>query len=49
MTRKDKVIRKLIRAAKKAIKELDFAMPCTPAGDAWNALHEAVRFAKKTQ
>ncbi len=47
MTRKDKVIAKLIKAAKQAMKEIDWAMPCTPLGDAWDALYAAVETAKK--
>jgi hypothetical protein len=47
MTSQDRVIRKLVKAAKQAMKEIDFAMPCTPLGDAWSALHSAVKAAEK--
>lgn len=47
MTKKEKVIKKLVRAAKKAMKELQWAQPCTPLGDVWNECHKAVEAAKR--
>ena len=45
----DRVIRRLVRAAKKAMKQLEFCMSCTEGGDAWNALYSAVRAAETLQ
>jgi hypothetical protein len=43
MTKKERVIRQLVRAAKKAMKELEWAMSGTPANDVWTALYNAVK------
>jgi hypothetical protein len=45
----ERVNRKLLRAAKKAMKQLESCMSCTEGGDAWNALYSAVRAAEKLQ
>jgi len=44
MTKAEKM---LVKAAKKAMLELSDAMPCTPYGDAWDALYDAVYFTTK--
>ena len=45
----ERVNRKLLRAAKKAMKQLEFCMSCSEGGEAWNALYSAVRAAEKLQ
>ena len=43
----DQIIRKFMKIAKVTMKELNFAMPCTPLGDIWHALFATVDDAKK--
>lgn len=44
-----RVIKKLLHAAKKAMKQLEFCKSCTEGGDAWDALFSAVRSVEKFQ
>jgi len=43
---KDEIIRKLVRAANKAMKCLEPYQPLTPESEAWNTLDSAVKTAK---
>jgi|HubBroStandDraft_6_1064221.scaffolds.fasta_scaffold368127_1 hypothetical protein len=47
-----RVIKKLVRAAKNAMKQLEFSPPCTDGvtwrrGAAWDELYNAVRVAER--
>lgn len=48
-TKKDKALKRLVRVAKKAMKSLEWAMPCSPMGDLWAELYQAVKYAKKVK
>ncbi len=49
LDKKDKDIQRLIKAARKAMKQLEWAMPVTEEWEAYDALRKAIKAAEKSR